>query len=1186
MAVQISSTLMQNHVAGVAPVPYKSLAVSCADDQSPILFGVDEKDRLSVTQRDPGQTTGWRQTDLTAQLAGVDGLGVSPLIQCLATVQDCDGATWIAIAASSGDPAAQSHLLLAPAVPNTVKPQDWAGFGASLLACAVPSGVAFSELVLGSGDDGAGFPAVVAGAMTTSGTMQHYVVNPGPDMQPWACVPLDLPDQATKCISAVAGDIPGLGRGVYALCVVDDVLDSLTFTTLPAVRGDGAQTVSRRFLLPENYAPTSTAALAALPVRDGKTELYLCGAGLQRYSLSLQKDDNLGLPEQIADKTYFALTPQLSVSCDPAASRIDVWAVNYYDQLVHTTGNLVTTGDAPADEPTYTWQPPMTMAMEVTAVAGYRAPVPQDATADGPRAGYPTQGAVAFAERGSLALMLKGSDSELWQAQAVTFQVPDTAYSINTFTTQITVTDDDNVIVSGADVSIRPSIDVPALVNGKYYALKSTVAKTAATDVYGTVTIVLETTDLSAPTYEIAVANQTAPPPEDPSKDFRAALAAVDNPKSLAYAQRCDGTGALFPDVTEQLVEQCDIALQGAHGLLEVYDILSGPVTTRRHTRPRRPDGSFTLGAHRTAGGGWTARHGHAALAALPPREGWDWLDSVGELLWGAINGAEKAVEWLLDVKDGVVEFVVTLPDRVLAALITIREQALSAINFVLKATLGLTVQDIIAWLGFLFDWSDIRQTHRVLTHVAELGFTYLHDQVDAFHYWMDRLLAAAKDSLVDGVIPIDQSASLFSRRARQAEPSPYPSMNDPQANWATQQVIDNSDGTTVADVSVRDPGDPFADLDQSLVETAQQLSSLTLDALVDGFATMEWGQVLDTYLPLFGAAVIDDTGQVVDAFCAAADDSLGAFMDVLSARWNIPVLTRTYEHDICQDDGSQLSLLDLLTLLVAIPSTVTAKAATGSNVFDETTAGIILGAATWQQMIDGLASLAGSGLVPGADDDTVLKIGAGFVLAAGVSRFVGFIGYGLTRRLSLVDPLSAGLVAGLESLALIFSFANSGCVFSVRKIDSPRTQTDWAMLAIQFPPLVSAWYQVAYLRRYRTPSPKVIDLSFIVMFLGCFMLVGSAVVLVLELKEETPPDADSGQWTALVASKFVENALGAANLILTIEEAMDMEPEEQGKVQALRVIVMALAACAGVFFGASGMDWGPGVLPQSDTGV
>lgn len=1193
MPVEITSSLMQNHVAGVAPVPMKQLAVVCAGDQSPILFAVDDKDRLTVTMRDPSQTTGWVQIPLSDQLAGMDGLGVAPLTQSFAVSQDSDGGIWLALAASDGDPALESRVYTSPKLSPDLAPEEWRQFAKLLLLRPTPPGVAFSELVLGNGDDGDGFPGIVAGTVIPmTGYLEQYVINPDPSDPTWTCVPFKMPDDTTYCLAITFGRAPGLGRGIYALCAtVDPLVDSLTFTTLPTVddQGEPHWTV-RTFDLPINYARTTTVALAALPVSDGLTELYVSGAGLHRYPLSLQTADRVGPPLQIADKTYFGTTPQLSVSCDPAASTIDVWALNGYDQLAHTTGYR--NSAAPGEEPTYTWDPALTLATEITALAAYRAPLPDRVDQPG---GNPTQGAVAIAYQDHLALMVKSSELQLWQESAVSLQTPDVAFDLNTFTTQITVTDDDNLALGDTPVLIRPSFDVPALVNGKYYALKSGIAKSAVTDATGMVTIVLETGDLAAPVYDVTVGDSVQQ--ADPTAGLVAELRTITTPEQIYNAQRSDG-GALFPDPADpdQLMSQCDAAVGGIEGLLVAYDQLDGQGARAGRVRPqrRRPghehrvghNSSFTIGCHFGADGTVTVHRGRAALDALPAPDAWEWLDAVGDALKAAIDGVEQAISWTLDVTQDIISFAIDLGSRIIAFVIDVLEQTLAVIDYVLEATLGISLTDILAWLGFLFNWGDILDTHRVFSKMLDLVYPYVISLADTARVGVHEAIDWCRTSL----LPLDEDHPPYQGKARHSEAATDPSLNSPQANWANRQFLVNAPASDYSSETPPYDSDPFAGADDRVVEEMAKIGNAVGQTFVDGFTTMNWADAVNTLLDQIAGTFFDDADYVVDLMFDTVESTVGNFQVMATGHWDIPVITWIYEHII--NPGGRLSLQDLGCLLAAIPATIAAKAATGQNCFDGPTTDAILGAATWQEMITAVVNLPAADTT---DDAAALARAARQVMIAGSLRVVGFLCYAVSNLPAVKQnwKVYGGLLL-IKNVADWIAWSNTmgnnesveeirpGSAQAPAALGPSRQELDKVVVVLGMFTLVrELWLtqRISMLKKLDVPGQK--KAALLEVAYGITQIGLAATVVSWELAEPAPPPTSADDWRDMVGVKFGTNLSAALTSALAFEEAIPQgTPVQKGLAVVRAATQMAEIGC-GIWVGHRGV-----VLRQSDTGI
>ncbi|MBC3840535.1 hypothetical protein GXW82_10625 [Streptacidiphilus sp. 4-A2] len=783
MPVTISSTLMPNHVAGKPLKPQRSLAVAYSDTRSPILIALDDEHRLTVTLPSATRTTGWAQVDLTDKLAAQGGLGAAPAVQCFAVSQDSDGSIWLIVAAADAV-GADSKLFLSRKLPNTAQEGDWQDFARGLVPRAVPAGNVFSSLVLGSADDTGAAPHAVGVAMQ-AGQMKHYQVNPDTTDDSWTCLPLVLPQNATRCLAAACGSLADLGRGVYALCELGAGVN-LTFTTLPEVVGGVPITESRQLGLPAGFTAGMTAALAALPVEGGRSELYLSGDGLYRYSSAAQSKS--GLPgERIADSTLFTGTAGLVVT-GSAGHGIDAWALNSADLLVHTSGT--DSGGAAG------WQLPVRLGNEVTAFAAYRT-----APADG------DLGSAAMAlgrSDGSLALLTRDYSTNLWRTRTVSLEQPDTALELQTYTTRITVTDADGVPLGGKEVRISSGYDVGALVNGQYMALKQAVAKPVGTDPGGVITIVLETDGVTAPTYTVTV--DATSTPADPAQAVKTLLRGITDGTQIADARRSDGK-PLFPDGGNGAA--CDVAAAGVEQLMKAYDDLAGKPPTgpaRSRRTVRAADLVSSVGVRHGADGIEVLR-GESALAARAAVDSVEYL-SPGDLLAALWAGLESFGDWLVSEISSGWEFVVRIGKQFVGFFITVAEQAVAAADWVLRHTLGISLEDVVAWLGYVFDWSDILKNHKVIAHLIDLGLDWTVGEAGRLKDALGGQFDTVRSHLVGDRIVVDQSNEIFAERLRKAPAAEAGADDQPQSNWAAQQLGGNVGGITVQPVTISDvPG-------------------------------------------------------------------------------------------------------------------------------------------------------------------------------------------------------------------------------------------------------------------------------------------------------------------------------------------------------------------------------------------
>ena len=1197
MHIDIDSSLMQNHVAGQALPAQASLAALCAADQSPILLALDEAGALTVSLRSPAQTNGWAQIGLTAQLAGLDGLGAAPVVQCFTAAQNVDGTLWVVLAAADAA-GAGSKIFLSRALPNTGQAGDWEAFAEAIIprSDGLPAGLVFSELILGNGDDQLGAPHIVGVGML-GGKMLHYLINPDPSDQSWTCTQVILPQNATACLAVAAGNIPDLGRGVYALCALETQV-SLTFTTLPFIDADGdANTMSRQLALPAGYSPTTVAALAALPVQDGLTELYLSGAGLHRYPVSAQSKP-VQQPLQIADATSFTGTSQLLANCCCASADappcIDVWALNNADLLVATTGTLDGSGTD------YNWQLPLKLGNEITALTAYRA--------SGENGGQ-GQAAVALGRSdGTLALMAKDPSASLWSTQTVSTPVHDSAVVLSTYTTRIVATDEDGMPLNGQSVLLQPSVDAPVLVNGQYVALKAAVAKPVTCDANGVLTVVLETTDLTAPVYTVSIPDGAAASgtathsaaglsqSADPAQLVKDQLRGIKDGSQISTATRSDGS-PLFPVVDGTVEESCKQAAGGIEQLMGIYDqpgafarTGSGDRAEAGRVIPR--SARFEPCGGRRVGGGFRAVRGEAELAVLHPQGIVELVQSAGDLLYSALQDLLDVDSWSIDYLIGVgYQFSINLGTRILGFVIEVAEQAVSAIDFILKATLGFGFGDLIDWLGCFFHWDSILRTHRVIAHMTELAFDEAVSVIQGIELGVTELFSTARDAMVGEHVLVDQSDAFFNDRARQVPADQDQGARSPEANWGYQQLTGNLAGATLGALGLDMSDDLFSEISEDEIEIIQNAIGQAAPVILDGFATFDYAQVLDTLLDVFVTLVLDTAESVTLAVLRATASIIGYVKQMATERWDIPVLTWVYETVVCANDGSELTMLDALSLIMAVGSTVIVRGVTHEDPFPPDTVNAILATKTWDEMIALLsgdtAAAARTGITgSGTTDPGVALKNASVVLGlACVPRAFScalFVVKAIANQANAAGLAKAILF--LDWLCWGASVANTNLVLNARPAqnDLPRVKIDTAIVYYGLCPLLKDSFLVGYGWANGAAAAEAFEVPLAVAETGYGMakLIAASVSFSEEVKEAQPEGADPGRWRQLINLKFTELFMSGLSGSFAFSDALPPSPVKAGFV-AVRALFQVVELGGAIGLGVTALG-----SSQSDTGA
>jgi hypothetical protein len=1154
MQVSVQSELMKNHVAGRRLPAPQALAVAATSQQEPMLFSLDNKYTLTLTLPSDDSTTGWLQIDLGAQLSNLFDLGAQPVVQTFALAQDADGAMWLVLAAAPTTGQA-SRVFLSPKLPNSGLASDWATFGTSLIPRPIPASLVVSQLTLGNGDDNNTAPLVVAVAKESSGMVMHYQINPDPSDITWSCLPLTLPQNATGCLAAAVGNLPGFGRGVYALTQLGTGIN-LTFTTQPEVFDGHSVTRSIELALPGDLNPQTIAALAT---QKGETELYAGGQGIYRYSVSAQMESNLP-GEWVSDAQLFSNISQLVVSQDQTGQEIGIWGTNTSDLLVHTVGML--------DGTAYNWQAPVYLATETTAFGAYRDIDPGTNL---------TTSAMALGKTdGSLSLLIQDPVSTLWRPQSVSLQVTDKALEVNTYTSRILVVDDDGLPWSNQTVQIQPSSDCAALVNGQYYALKGSAAKPVDTDGNGTVTIVLETPDLAAPVYQLICNSQTLS--TDPGEAIKTQLRGITTGAQIANAQRSDGK-PLFPNGANQT--NCDHTATALQKLMQAHDSLPPDGSLRSNAKLRRRTGSATrvscFGIQFTPNGLLALQHDAALAALAEPRGIGEFWVTAGELFAALLSGNQPISQFFINEVEEGWEFLIDLGDRALKFIFEVGSQVMAATDWVFEQVLGLSFDDIIGWLGYLFDWDDILQNHRVITQVMKLGFQQVIAEVGSVEQQVVDAFTYVRSLVLNNPLIVDQSNAIFADRAqRSPAQTPVPTTQSPQSNWGCQQMQTNAAGITMGQAIIGGLDGLFTNLTDDEIQTVQNAINQFQTQLIDNFDQMTWGEILDTLLQIVGATLINTAENIALTFFEAVEVIIMAFEAMLNARWDIPVITYVYEEIICKGDGSKLTMLDAIALLTAIPSTLLYKAVAGQNLFSDAQAQAVLKANSWDSMMVALQTvdtlpqqsyrsllpnrhLGGAqqshlpeGLLSSSEHSPAEKAAISFQclnFGTRTAAAVMFTFREIPLFVATKDRFNEVKV-GCDWATYIFSVINMSLVLSTTSNPkTPRRVIDSTVTTSQILFRVKDTYLAGYKRLYQQDSEFKKNLCIAESVFGIAMVIAVCVSIGLEANEPPPDKANKDVWNSLLALKFIQNSMTGLYRTLSFVSILEGTPKVIGTV-------------------------------------
>jgi hypothetical protein len=602
---------------------------------------------------------------------------------------------------------------------------------------------------------------------------------------------------------------------------------------------------------------------------------------------------------------------------------------------------------------------------------------------------------------------VKTAQNATWQTQSMLLPSIDTAntHKFSSYTTLVQVTDENNQVMANSPVTITAPTRTGVYINHLYYIIDPTGIQ-INTDALGSITIIEWVTSLVGTKLTITgtdgVKNDLNP--------MDAPFKKVANMNTVAALQGAtitndDGTTRALVNSNVSNSDLQAVALSNS-SLATVYNKLnSSNVILTRSTMS-------TISLHRPI----TVNGAEAIL--VEAADLFNWLES----------GVEAVVQIIEDVANDVWHFVVTIAGKVYSAVLNVVEKVVGAVEWVFNQ-IKTAIEDLIKFLEFLFAWQDIVITHRVMKNVfiqfAQQSIDRLSDtKAD---------IAAVFTSMQNDVnkwanIPNFNQTPNSTTASNQS----LSGSNSAPANLGVHHYQGNlkSASSSYNPASITEA--VFEDL-LNLLNSEEATLSAAFNAIktdiIDQFDTLSVTEIIQKFI----AIVVDTLLQtaeniilaVVDVFIQLAQ----GVISLMTMKLDIPIISWLY-NEITGDD---LSFLDLVCLIAAIPATIVYKIATGSAPFPKGDAftNDLINATSFSQIqslfytsAPSLGSNArGIMLTTSAEtpvlDETKLKI---FGVVTGFFAFAGSIVLILTvtvqRTLEIFD-------VNLKSLALINAIAN-----------------------------------------------------------------------------------------------------------------------------------------------------------------
>jgi len=314
-----------------------------------------------------------------------------------------------------------------------------------------------------------------------------------------------------------------------------------------------------------------------------------------------------------------------------------------------------------------------------------------------------------------------------------------------------------------------------------------------------------------------------------------------------------------------------------------------------------------------------------------------DFVSWIGERINDVKNFIIKTV-------NGIVEFIIKIGEEVYKFILDTAEQIIASMTLFFKK-IGLFFNELFEWLGYIFNWQDILETKDAVKEFFNSSMSAfsmsnenIKTHVDIF---FDDLLTKLDSPELTNAFnqdSINKTVDEFNEKAKDNRDNEFTSdLLDPKSNFMeSKKHYINSGFKSAKDIENDSSSiNSFINsISEKLEIVYSQLSKIGYKAqeLIDGECSI--GDFGLTAIKSVGAIVIKLIRDFIIGILEILEVIMQGANTVLNSTMNIPLISTFYKNVVT--NGDELTFLDLLSLIIAIPITIGYKISTKRHIFED----------------------------------------------------------------------------------------------------------------------------------------------------------------------------------------------------------------------------------------------------------
>ncbi|CAE7526982.1 unnamed protein product [Symbiodinium microadriaticum] len=907
--IAASAELMTNYIQSDILQPQKMFQALQTDAGLGLLFMIGTEDDFNVVVEESGKTRhGWTVRSLSQKLIKQSfpkGGTVSTFGVSQAAGKGTSREVHVAMCVQAGG---TSNLYLSlhnsDADLNWTKDIPWlhAPFNAvdsSGKPVPVPQPLNIANIMLTQASDGEHIVVdILRNQEAAQPLLERYWIDVTKSQPLWMKHQMAADFEASTYKSALGRAKGDFVDGIYTMGKVNRVAQ-LVYVPLYNAFDPIVPPVASRLRLPGDLVPDAIAT-ARHSNGDNDSDLYVASQGGLYYFAASNQGNDAVATKVVSEPTLLAGVKKLFAAEEKGD--VTVWGLNGSNQVFYLNCKTDEVADSDA------WSVPLPILTSVDAISPY---VDRKFLAN-----------TFFAHTGtSLIKCIKTPGTGLWTSKSIA--LPPTSYkqdsrSIQSFTTEVKVTNQKTgMTAANVAVELTSTTVTSVSINHLYYQVGPQPV-TVQTDQDGTITVVELTNSLVATRFHVAIATNmqglgAVPMQVNPMDAAFKRNSALTSKDKLRDAKVTDMHGNQTPWIPP---DTPDDTLDQIVNLNKDLDDASKDVG----------NSALPLAARRLA---HTRRAAKLKVSGIDLDLGSARMVDIGDLFNALVSALKATIKFVKDEISGAWHVLAVIEGKIYAALMDTLEAIGGAIRWVYNQ-IKMAIEWVIMFLEFLFGWKDILVTHRVIKKFILLTAAEFVDDLASARAATKKALDDFKKNIAE-FTGVKQGLKTTNAEALKS-PDPSAKQNAP-GNLGKHHFKGNA--TRASTPNKVDPGVPSAleslvnlceSAEQTLVDAAGQVKT----QVIDQFSDLELTTVLERIAGIISIALVDATEDMILELFTVCEAFVDQLMGMLDHTIDIPIISWLYK----LLTGDDLSLLDLLCLIAAIPTTIYYKLVMGHAPF------------------------------------------------------------------------------------------------------------------------------------------------------------------------------------------------------------------------------------------------------------